>query len=171
MLLNPLPELLLGRFLPSELSSSSNSKAEEFELGADKDWLGLLLVFGLLKHSDLREPWVFFFNFLFKSWTWRFNASTVLKFSLSAVRSIEDILLFASIFLGSRTVLGFLRCRDNGSGSLGSVYISDLTTTFVRDLSEANPLGHRLSLLEDTSVLGFSIGFFLFPEYMVIFTI
>uniref|UniRef100_A0A2N9I4K3 Uncharacterized protein n=1 Tax=Fagus sylvatica TaxID=28930 RepID=A0A2N9I4K3_FAGSY len=75
---DPLPELLPGRFLPSELSLSSDLEADESELCVDKDQLSLLLVFGLQECSDLHEPCVFFFNFLFKSWTWRFNASTVL---------------------------------------------------------------------------------------------
>ena len=97
------------------------------------------------------------------------NASTVLKFSSSVVQSVDDMLLFASILFGSRTVLGFLWCRAEGSGSLLSVRIFDLTTTLLRDFSEVDPSGHLLSLLEETSVLRFFIGFFPFPKYMVIF--
>ena len=65
--LDPLLELLPRCFLPSELSSSSDLEAEESELGADKEQLGLLLIFDLLERSDLRDPWVLFFRFLFKS--------------------------------------------------------------------------------------------------------
>ena len=136
--LDPLPELLPGHFLPSELSFSPDSEANVSEPCVDKDWLGLLLVFGLLEFSDLHEPWVFSYNFLFKSWTWHFNASTVSKFFSSAVRSVEDMLLLASILLGSRTVFGFLWCRDDGSSSLHLVRISDLTTTLLRAFSEAD---------------------------------
>uniref|UniRef100_A0A2N9GZM9 Uncharacterized protein n=1 Tax=Fagus sylvatica TaxID=28930 RepID=A0A2N9GZM9_FAGSY len=56
--LDPLPELLPGRFLPSELSFSPDSEANVSELCVDKDRLGLLLVFSLLECSNLREPWV-----------------------------------------------------------------------------------------------------------------
>ena len=97
------------------------------------------------------------------------NASTVLKFSSSVVQSVDDMLLFASILFGSRTVLGFLWCRVEGSGSLLSVRIFDLTTTLLRDFSEVDPSDHLLSLLEETSVSRFFIGFFPFPKYMVIF--
>jgi hypothetical protein len=79
------------------------------------------------------------------------------------------MLLFASILFGSRTVLGFLWCRAEGSDSLLSVRIFDLTTTLLRDFSEVDPSGHLLSLLEETSVSRFFIGFFPFPKYMVIF--
>ena len=68
------------------------------------DWPGLLLAFNLLECLDLREFCVFFFNFLFKSWTCCFKASTVSRFFSSAVWSVEDMLFFTSMILGSRAV-------------------------------------------------------------------
>jgi hypothetical protein len=137
--LDTLLELLPGRFLLSKLSSSSDSEADKSEFCVDMDRLSLLLAFSLLERSDLCELWVFFFNFFFKFWTCRFKASTVSKFFSSVVQSVEDMLLFASILLGSRTFFDLLWCRDDCFSSLRSVRISDLTTTSAELFQKVTP--------------------------------
>ena len=96
--LDPLPELLPSFFLPSELSSSSVTSTDVIELFDDRARAGLLLVLYLLECSDLLESF-------FSSRTCCFSASTVSMFLSCPVRSLDDILLFGSTILVSRSVL------------------------------------------------------------------
>lgn len=93
--LDPLPKLFPSFFLPSELSSSLVSLANVSNLCVDIDRSGLLLAFGLLECSDLRELCLFFFNFFFRSWTCCLRASMVSRFLSSVVRLVEEMLFLA----------------------------------------------------------------------------
>ena len=158
---DPFLELLTRCFLPSELLPLSKSKEEESMLWTDKEWLGLLLVFYLWEHSGLCDSYALFFNFLLRLCTWHFKATTVSISTSLIVRSVDDMLLFASAILALEWPLVFYFDGPKAAGPSTLPYLWSYLH-FSKELSRSWPFGPSVIVMRR------DFGFQIFHDFLSI---